>query len=269
MKEHAEGVAHAIKAGENVQTLSQETYSPEESGLILDVAAQFQPDLLVIDLPYADLDTSYFEILKEKGVKVFFLDDFRFFNPGADIFLNSSILARSKTVMPEGSDAQYLMGPDYFIFDENQLNAGPIKTSGLFNVVLSFGGSDPTCLTLKVMKALGAEPWTGVLFRVILGPGYGDIETVTSLSKVPTPLFEVIDNPPDILPFFLGCDLAVCAGGRTMYELLYLDKLFLPIATTKYEGEAIAEFENQDLVEFGMRFWDTKHFITTMKQLIP
>ncbi|MCK5174160.1 MAG: hypothetical protein KAR47_12270, partial [Planctomycetes bacterium] len=97
MRENTEGVSCAVSAGETVETLAVMPEPADERAAILNMVEEFEPNWLIVDLPYADIDTSYFPRLGAAGVKTCFIDDFRFIDPGADILLNSSILAPEKT----------------------------------------------------------------------------------------------------------------------------------------------------------------------------
>ena len=268
MRNYAEGISHAMQKGETVNKLPKAP--DDERKAILDLANEFEPDWFVIDLPYPDMDTSYFSVLREKGVKICFIDDFRFINPGADVILNSSILAQGKTKKPREETTRYFLGPQFLIFDESLVNSAPIRKEGMFNVVLTFGASDPTDLTKKVLKALLGEDWAElVVFRVILGPGYADVDLVKFLVQGREQNFEVVINVPEIIPFFQGCDLAVCAGGRTMYELFHLNKRFVPIATTEHEAAAVGEFVRQGFTDFGLTAYNSHALIKHLKTVIP
>jgi spore coat polysaccharide biosynthesis predicted glycosyltransferase SpsG len=267
MRGYDQGIRHARDRREHVRTLPIETPVPEEGEAVLKVCREFRPDWVIVDLPYADLETSYFPVLRNRGAKIFFIDDFRFTNPGADVVLNSSILAPDRTATAGDMGTKFLLGPDYFIFNESR-NGPAIAKEGARNVLLTFGGSDPTGLTLKVLEALVSERWPDVYFRVILGPGYADLNSIKAVLSVRESCFGIEENPPDLVPFMRGCDLAVCAGGRTMDELHFLEKTFVPIATSDIEGEAVKEFIKRGLVPAGMVTWDPSEFRKIMKTIL-
>ena len=230
------------------------------------LANDFAPDWLIIDLPYPKLNTSYFCHLKNQGIKIVFIDDFRFIHPGSDVLINSNILAPQKMKINCRDDIRCFLGPEFFIFDETAKNKNPRRKAGLLNIVLTFGGSDPTNLTRKVVKTLLKERWPSfTIFRIILGPGYSDVGDLKSLISSRKD-FEIITDPQDIIPYFLGSDLTVCAGGRTMYELFYLNKKFLPIATADHEAEAVVSFIKQGLVDVGLPVWNAADLIDTIKK---
>ena len=268
MRDYAEGINHALQAGETVKILPKEILPLDEQTTILSVANELEPDWMIIDLPYSDLDTSYYPTLRLQGTKILFIDDSRFINPGVDVVLNSSIFAPAKTGKFSDEKTTYFLGPEFLIFDEALKDATPIRKESIINIILTFGGSDPTGLTKKVLTTLLGEQWPQFFFRVILGPGYADPISAITLLNGHEQHFGVEVKPLNIFSFFQGCDFAVCAGGRTMYELYYLDKIYLPIASSDHEAKVIAEFIRRKITSYGLTSWNPTVFIRTFKEML-
>jgi len=70
-----------------------------------------------------------------------------------------------------------------------------------------------------------------------------------------------------LIPFLQRCDFAICAGGRTMYELFCLGKNFFPIATAEHEAEVVDEFIRRGIIKEGLTSWDPKALISNLKYL--
>ncbi|KPA15167.1 glycosyltransferase [Candidatus Magnetomorum sp. HK-1] len=267
MKNYLEGVNLAVNNNENVIKIKKN----EKDDLFLSVD-KFKADYIVFDLPYDDLDLSYFTLLKKKGLKIIFIDDCRFISPDVDIILNSNIIASKKTILK--NHIKYFLGIDYFIFDESLLTLTPIRKKDFLNIVITFGGSDPTDLTYKVLRVLlektkKDKKWEKIYFYVIIGSGYIEyVEKIDILIKHGYHNFQLIKNPPEIIPYFLGSDLVICAGGRTMYELLYLKKRFFPIASIEHECEVIKTFLRYKIVKHALLKWNKHSFIKTLEMII-
>jgi spore coat polysaccharide biosynthesis predicted glycosyltransferase SpsG len=228
--------------------------------------ATYRPDWIVIDLPYTDLDLSYILKFKQLGSRIIFVDDCRFVNPGADVVINSNVLALGKTKIRNQDRTRFFLGPRYFIFDDEEQRKPHLRAEGRQNVLLTFGGSDPTGMTARVLSTIEkVRRPPSALFRVILGPGFRENSVVRSLVQIHNNI-EIVVRPSDIIPYFLGSDFVLCAGGRTMYELLYLNKCFLPIATTKHEADAVRAFMDHRLIQHGLPIWNPRQFITIMEE---
>jgi spore coat polysaccharide biosynthesis predicted glycosyltransferase SpsG len=258
MRDHADGIEHAQNAGQEVRIMPEKLTNQQEQELILIYTEQFGADVMVIDLPYHDVDTSYFTYLKKKGMWTIFIDDARYISPDADVILNSSILAVNKT--RQVKNIRYLLGPDYFIYDEPQRSKHSWKRGETLNVVVTFGGSDPAGLTLRVLESLSKKQWTNVAFKVILGPGYTDHQLVKKCILKILNSIQIFSNPPDLYPFFLDCDLAICSGGRTLYELHALQVPTFAIASIEHEIPVIQGFLERNMVVAGLQSWNEQEF---------
>lgn len=269
MRNFPDGINYVTRNGYTVKEFSVHQ-SREERGMIMDAIKEYQPDMLIIDVPYKNIDTSYYGILRERGINIVFIDDSRFIYPDVDVLLNSNILApkrMEKIHNPKYVNTRFLLGIDYFVFDESLLEETPVRTKGVYNILVTFGGSDPTSLTPKVLNTLLQEEWPGHVFSIILGPGYPnpyEIETLIGRSRKD---YHVVKNPANLIPFLQRCDFAICAGGRTMYELFCLGKNFFPIATAEHEAEVVDEFIRRGIIKEGLTSWDPKALISNLKYL--
>lgn len=269
MRNFSEGTNHVTRNGYKVRTLPVPP-DREERESIMDVVNEYQPDMLVIDVPYKNIDTSYFSRLRERGINIVFIDDSRFIYPDVNVMLNSNILAPERMQKINSGkyiNTRYLLGIDYFIFDQFLEEDMIRRQDEAYNVVVTFGGSDPTSLTLKVLKTLLQEDWPGYAFYIILGPGYPEPHEIETLIGGSRKEYNVVINPANLIPFLQHCDFAICAGGRTMYELVYLKKSFFPIASAEHETEVIEEFIRRGIIKAGLTSWDPKSFVSNLKYL--
>ena len=261
MKDISEGVLHARRKGCHVAFFPEQAGPEQEMKALFDLADQITPDLFIMDLPNTRLDTRIFDQIKKRSIRSICIDDFRFKNPGADIVFNSSILAPVKFKKGRPSDNQTLfLGPGYFIFDDNLLGDKIIFDKNLKNIVISFGGSDPTNLTFKVTEQLVSLAFKNTCFHIVTGPGYKNSQALCTLICEQGKNFKIIKNPDNIIPYFEAADYVICAGGRTMYELLYLQKDFIPIGSTLIEADAIEAFMQKKMVRFGLAAWNADQF---------
>ncbi len=254
-RETAEGAQIARKMGLNVMPLQG-----SEAEAVIHRFRETKAHWLVSDLPYPDQDTGYFSTLRKTGGRVLFIDDARYLVPEADVVLNSSVQAPERY---SGTRcAKLLLGLDYFIF--RKFGSETIRWgSGLPKVLLTFGGSDPTGLTIRTLETL-SELSGKIAPLAVLGPGFREIDkTRQAASAVGA---EVIHAPGEIEGYFFGADLVVCAGGRTMYELNTLGIDFLPIGSAAHEADAVAAFLKRGLIPSGLPEWDRDRFLTLLKQ---
>lgn len=277
MKDIEEGVLYAQKKGCRVISFPEHSNEKDEIGRIDRLAYETAADLFFLDLPDPRLDQKAFKSMRKTNIRTVLIDDFRFQNPGADMVFNSSILAMEKFSPADLSDKKttFILGPEYFIFDEALLKDEVHFDPAFKNIVISFGGADPKNLTqrmagLLVNRFSGAgrpEPGqtetnalSGCRFHIVLGPGYKGENEISNLISEQTDRIFIIRAPDNIIPYFKAADLVICAGGRTVYELSLLKKEFLPIGSTEFEAATIAAFIRHNIIGHGLLAWDEEEF---------
>lgn len=222
-------------------------------------------DVLVVDLPYPP-EEHVTRAARKAGAYLAMLDD-----TGRDLFpcdlaLNSSVLAE-QSMYPRAK--KRLLGPAHCILEERYATARHRGSGGEGPPValLTFGGSDPTGLTLRVLRALaGAAP--ACRLRVVLGPGFGDASEVERARKKLSLVSELHISPGDMLPLFTESDLVVCAGGRTLYELHALGTPALALASAPHEAREIDAFVRRGLLQRGMTSWSDEEFLNNFKWML-
>lgn len=245
MRPLKEGVMRARNLGQLVAP-------PEQwSGLLA------KADVVVVDVPF-DPEPEVIEAAGKADAYLAVLDDTGRDLCACNVVLNSSVLARPE-MYPRA--ARKLLGPDHLILDDHFRKARHLgsRDHGSPTVLLTFGGSDPTGLTLRVLKALKGALLPCRLI-VVVGPGFGEPSAVEEISSSLEVSCRVVRSPSDLLPFFIGCDLAVCAGGRTMYELYALGVPTLAVASAPHENVEVSSFLKRGMLKGGVREWNERRF---------
>lgn len=258
MRDYPEGVTYARKNGMEVRTIPLDLSQAEHDAFWIQKTRELKPDWTFIDLPWLESCSPIFPLLKKQGSKTLFIDDARFISPKVDTLLNSSILTGKQTILKHPG-TQYLLGPDYLIFD--QTATPPKRTDKKFRILISFGGSDPSGLTLNVVRAIApliTKP--EFILSVILGPGFTEKKKETTNLLEQEKWVTLINAPEDIYAHFLNSDLVICAGGRTLYELNQLNVPAFPISSIAHERPVINAFIEDKIVETGMLAWDIDEF---------
>ena len=205
-------------------------------------------DWMVHDLPYEQINENLFQNASLCGVKTLFIDDNRYLVPNVSVILNSSINAPQHPNY-NGAEASLFLGIEYFLFRENNLtNESPQDNS----VLLTFGGSDPSGLTIKLLKVLAMHGSTEWQIGVLCGPGFSNQRELKALKNdfnIDLTLHEKIKDPNVI---FNRYKLILCGGGRTMYELFMLKKTFVPIASAPHEIGNIENFKKHTSIKYGI-----------------
>lgn len=256
MERTDEGMDYARSIG-----LEVEAYAPSR---FMDMCAEAHA--VVFDLPGELPDAALYGAY-DLGDRVVVIDDVNRHVPAAHVVLNSSVLACAD-LYPE--DARLLLGPRYFFLPPEYEDAARTAGSapGACRVLFTFGGSDPTGLTLQVLSALVGSADLGAQYTVVLGPGFGPVEQAESLCTRVSGDCRILHAPDDLLSCFLQSDIVVTSGGRTLYELHALRVPTIAVASIGHEAEAVAAFAEQGLLLAGFEQWDAALFIRVFEDAV-
>lgn len=107
-------------------------------------------------------------------------------------------------------------GPDFVCLREEFTVRKPnIFNEKVKNVVVLFGGTDPSNLTSKILKLAKMDKYKDITFNFILGIGNSlDIEAIGNI--------KVQKNVKNVSYYMAQADLAFTSQGRTVYELASL-----------------------------------------------
>lgn len=173
-------------------------------------------DLIIVDT--YNVSNNYFDMLKKYSKKVCYIDDLNAFDYNVDIVLNGTASAY-KLDYPK-SNKLLLTGLDYLLI-RNEFWDIPERNinKAVQNVLITTGGSDPLNMTGKILECLGnGEQCGAVDFHVVIGSGFQDIETLKNEWGRQENI-HFYDSPEKISYIMMKCDLAIAAGGSTLYEL--------------------------------------------------
>jgi spore coat polysaccharide biosynthesis protein SpsF len=125
-----------------------------------------------------------------------------------------------------------LMGPGYAPV---ALKSAP-KTKhskGILQIVVSMGGSDPYNTSFKIVEALCQD----YQVTLILGPGY------KHTPPKPHSKLKILNAPANLHSIWAACDLVICGGGFTVFELAALGVPFIGISSIPWESKRLKKLE--------------------------
>jgi spore coat polysaccharide biosynthesis predicted glycosyltransferase SpsG/CMP-N-acetylneuraminic acid synthetase len=201
---------------------------------VVDVGAEAQfiidqkPDLLINDV----LDTSleFMSAICRAGIATVNFEDR---GPGsrlADRLINAMY---SDKQSEEVTNAFH--GIEYCCLRDEFYSVGPISpASEVKNVLLLFGGTDPSGLTHRSLRWIDNIPgaWT---ITVAVGPGYHDLEELFGLVDRCKHDVTVVQNTAVISKHMKRADVALTSAGRTVFELAAMAIPMIVIAQNRRE----------------------------------
>jgi UDP-2,4-diacetamido-2,4,6-trideoxy-beta-L-altropyranose hydrolase len=177
------------------------------------------------------------ERLRQAGPMLISIDDLAREALPSHIVINGGAHASRLEYRSSSGDTRFLLGPDYAMLRPEFSGPRPRpQAATVRNILVTLGGGDAFNLMPRILELLGRLPGAFSI-TAILGPFFTrqkDLEAPARASRRPVRL---VQAPESVAGLMSEADLAVSAGGQTLYEL----------AATGCPAIAISVAENQDV----------------------
>ena len=222
----------------------------EELPALLKILQDEMPALLLID-SYG-VTPGYFARLNG-CVKTAYIDDLFMFPYQVDLLINYNIYGN---LLPydqceQLKDTQLLLGTSYApLRSEFGLVTYEIKDQ-VQNVLITTGGSDKYNLSGQILEAaLKEKALSRVRFHVVSGSFNSHFPYLEKLEKENHNIC-IHQNVSDMASLMKQCDVAITAGGSTMYELCAVGVPILCFSFVDNQEQIVCTFVNQRVVPYG------------------
>ncbi len=236
-EEHQEGLKKLQDSHMKVHTIS----SNEDFYAFI---KNWKPDIVVNDCLNTEAD--YIENLKSMVNRVVTLEDI---GPGAEL-AHASINALYEDNTIGGN---YYWGEKYVCLKDEFLIANPSEYSEqVKNIVVIFGGSDPSNFTERIYRLAQAShrDFPDIHFDFILGAGYDN--SVHKITTLPNMNINVVQDVKRISDYLSKADLAFTSQGRTVYELACMGVPAIVLAQNERETKHTFAQMNNGFLNLGL-----------------
>lgn len=220
-------------------------------------------DVVIIDSYLADYEL-YETISKLVKIPVYIDDNKRIEYPGG-IVVNGTIYAEELNY-PQKIDVTYLLGSQYISLRE-EFRDVPEKEirKSIETVMITFGGDDMRNMTPRVLKLFN-ENFPGLSKKVVIGKGFRNIKKIENLSDFKTQLIYYPDAE-GMKEVMLEADIAISAGGQTLYELARVGVPTIAIAVAGNQMNNIKGWQRAGFIEYA-GWWEDKDVLDNIMQKI-
>lgn len=240
---------------------------------LLEVQGQ---DYRVLHSSWNDLEnelTTLLPVLGESGKGVFFadsyyvtdeylrrigelmpvcgMDDMGTFRFPVDLLINYNVFAEESLYTLNDSRTDYLLGTKYAPLRREFRNAyQPIREKAE-KVLITTGGSDRYNLTGQILEhALRQLETRELEYRVVSGPYNQYLPQLMELEQQHENV-RIYQNVTNMLELMQSCDIAVTAGGSTMYELCAVGVPILCFSFVDNQEKIVQGFKDRKIVSFA------------------
>jgi len=181
------------------------------------LASRQQCRVVVVDSDHEG--AHYLQELRRAGLFVCAIEDFAPHPFPCQLVVNGDAHARQVSYQSTSGDTRWLLGPEYSLLRPEFWHVAPRMVRGeVRNILVMLGGADPYNLMPSILEAVDRLPGSFTLTAVI-GPFFehrAEVESAVQRAGHPA---RVIHSPDAVRDLMVEADLAVSAGGQTLYEL--------------------------------------------------
>lgn len=209
-------------------------------------------DVVIIDSYLADM-TCYDKIAEIVRLQVCIDDNMRIEYPKG-IVINGSIGAENMDY-PLKDGVTYFLGTEYMPL-RREFWAVPEKEikKNIETIMVTFGGNDMRNLTPRTMKSLALD-YPGLTKKVIIGMGFTNVRQIEEAKDDRTDLTYYPDAA-GMKKVILESDLAVSAGGQTLYELARCGVPTIAISVAGNQSANIEGWHKAGFIEYAGQWTD-------------
>ena len=161
----------------------------------------------------------YLGWLREAGFLVCALDDLASYPFPNQIVVNGGAQARQLHYETSSGDTDFYLGPEFALLRSEFWQTPPYEVRPQVDKILvTSGGSDANNLMPRILGKLD-ELCQNVVITAILGPFFDKLSKIERVALQAKNRMELIRSPDSIRGLMLEADLAISAGGQTLYEL--------------------------------------------------
>lgn len=208
----------------------------------------FSPDVIVIDS--YEVSKNLFEALKKYTRCLVYIDDLNAFAYPVDVIVNGTASALSMDYKKLQA-AKLLLGLSYNLLRKEFFNAPKRKINRkIKDILITTGNSDPYHMTEKILQIfMKEENYIGITYHAIVGSGFES--SIWENQKIMArPDICLYKNPDKMSEIMLNCDLAVTAGGSTLYELAACGVPSVVFAYAENQMPQITAMEQGKLIRY-------------------
>ena len=180
-----------------------------------EIKTEPETDIIVLDI--SKTDENFIKLIKNNGVKVVSFDDVGAGRNHVDVLVDSSLGSSDFSKVRSLFGAKYVIVHNRFSVFRN---LEKVVSEKIGRVAISMGGTDPKSIGPEIANVLLKS---GLNFKIdlILGAGFNDkdneMENMNFIRNDGSK-FKIYKNLPDLAEILFNADIAICAGGITLYE---------------------------------------------------
>lgn len=220
----------------------------EELPLLTSLLLEKKAEVLLVDSYF--VTEKYFQTLK-KQVKTVYMDDLFSFPYPVDALVNYNIYGALLPYEKEMPETELYLGTEFVPLRQEFQNTEYAVRENATQVLITTGGSDRYNLAGQLLEtALASAGTENLQFHVVSGSFNKNLPALKEIAEKHKNV-QLHCDVKNMAELMLGCDIAVTAGGSTVYELCAVGVPVLCFSFVDNQEKIVETFAQQELVAFG------------------
>lgn len=196
----------------------------------------------------------YYRVLNDAGIRVLQIDDYGKVGAcAATAILDQNAGASEYFYRNRERSTDLLLGTR-FVLLRREFTAWHRRkraTSTMARkILITMGGSDPENLTLRSIKAVSLLRNEELEVVIVVGAGNSYLDSLQAAVAARGNQYRVLTNVSSMPELMAWADIAIIAGGGTLWELLYMGCPVMTFARNSQQEEVLSYLQTRDMVHF-------------------
>lgn len=218
LTKHKNGIEKIKSEGFKFIQLKSDNSLDTETQELIDILSKGSINLLIIDS--YNVNRKYFLSLKQNVDRLAYIDDLNKFVYPVDILINGNITAEYMNYTKYADNELMLLGARYNLIREEFKNIHERHINrDVSEIMVTTGGGDPYNLSCKITEImLSCRVFDKVRINIVIGNAFTNRHYLRYLKERYKNIF-LYENVKHMSSIMLRSDIAISAGGSTLYEL--------------------------------------------------
>ena len=227
----------------------------EDMRQVLSHARSRGANVVVVDSYKTESD--YLLGLRKAGLYVVVLDDLALFEFPNQLVINASAFASRLPYISSSGDTRFLLGTEYALLSPEFWNV-PVRNTheDVKRVLVTVGGEDQNNLMPRLLDLLQDLPGEFDV-TVIVGPFFRNRAQINSAVDNSRRRVRLVEFGHSIRDVMLESDIAISAGGQTLYELAATGTPTVAIQVADNQNNNLQGLADRGVLRLGGRVGDS------------
>jgi len=236
--DHLETITRIQRFGFEVCELTiSDLWNEQDSAFTVDLAFEHECDAIVVDSYMAN--SEYMSSISNNNLVTCVIDDMASYSYPCQVVVNGNLNAKELSYLPTSVDTLFLLGPQYLMLREEFSDKSDfVVRPTVHNILVVLGGSD-SCELMPGILSMLDNMQSDFVINAIIGPFANNEQNVRQVIEKSRHVINLFHSPDAIQELMMQADLAISAGGQTLYELLCVGCPTVPIEVARNQKKQL------------------------------